>query len=271
MTACLAALSFDFDGMSGFIARGRTSPTMLSRGEFGAVGVERILRLLDRYAIAASFFIPGITIGTWPDHSRRIHGAGHEIGHHGWRHIPPAQLAREEEAEELDRGIAAIEALTGARPRGYRSPAWDLSENTVELLLERGFAYDSSMMGHDTQPYRVRRGDVVRTDEASTFGEETALLELPVSWSADDWPHFEFMPPGMPGLRSTGAVLENWLDDFRYMVRHKEGGLMTYTFHPLVIGRGHRMLFLERLIQGLRRLGAEFVRLDDAARRFGAP
>lgn len=270
MTACLAALTFDFDGMSGFIARGRTSPTMLSRGEFGAVGVERILRLLDRYGIAASFFIPGITIGTWPDHCRRIHEAGHEIGHHGWRHIPPAQLTREEEADELDRGIAAIEALTERRPLGYRSPAWDLSESTVELLLERGFVYDSSMMGHDTQPYRVRRGDVIHEDEASTFGEETALLELPVSWSADDWPHFEFMPPGMPGLRSTSAVLENWLDDFRYMVRHEEGGLMTYTFHPLVIGRGHRMLFLERLIQGLRRLGAEFVRLDDAARRFTA-
>ena len=126
------------------------------------------------------------------------------------------------------------------------------------------------MMGHDTQPYRVRRGDVIHADEASTFGEETALLELPVSWSADDWPHFEFMPPGMPGLRGTNSVLENWLDDFRYMVRYGEGGLMTYTFHPLVIGRGHRMLFLERLIQGLRRLGAEFVRLDDAARRFTA-
>ena len=96
MTACLAALTFDFDGMSGFIDRCRTSPTMLSRGEFGAVGVERILRLLDRHGIAASFFIPGITIGTWPDHCRRIHKAGHEIGHHGWRHIPPAQLTREE-------------------------------------------------------------------------------------------------------------------------------------------------------------------------------
>ena len=177
MTASLAALTFDFDGMSGFIARGRTSPTMLSRGEFGAVGVERILRLLDRYGIAASFFIPGITIGTWPDHCRRIHEAGHEIGHHGWRHIPPAQLSREEEADELDRGIAAIEALTGRRPRGYRSPAWDLSENTVDLLLERGFIYDSSMMGHDTRPYRVRRGDVIHEDEASAFGEETALLE----------------------------------------------------------------------------------------------
>ena len=95
------------------------------------------------------------------------------------------QLAREEEADELDLGIAAIEALTDRRPRGYRSPAWDLSENTVELLLERGFVYDSSMMGHDTQPYRVRRGDVIHEDKASTFGEETDLLELPVSWSAD--------------------------------------------------------------------------------------
>lgn len=270
MATHLASLTFDFDALSGFIARGQTTPTMISRGEFGAIGVERILRLLDREGIRASFYIPGITIGTYPDHCRRIMEAGHEIGHHGWRHIPPAKLGREEEAEELDRGIAAIAALTGSPPVGYRSPSWDLSQHTVDLLLERGFRYDSSMMGHDTLPYRIRRGDVIRDDSASGFGTETDLLELPVAWSADDWPHFEFMPPALPGLRPTGGVLENWLDDFRYLVRYEEWGLMTYTFHPLVVGRGHRMLMLERLIEGLRGLGAEFVRLDEAAARFPA-
>jgi peptidoglycan/xylan/chitin deacetylase (PgdA/CDA1 family) len=265
--AHLACLSFDFDAVSSWIFRGETTPTALSRGEFGVVGAGRLLSLLERRGIRATWFVPGHTIETYPDVCARVHAAGHEIGHHGYLHEPPARLSRDEEAAVLDRGIDAIRGLTGAEPAGYRSPSWDLSEHTIGLLLARGLRYDSSLMGHDDQPYRCRTGDVVTRDGPMRFGPETGLWEMPVSWSLDDHPHFELVRREgavLPGLHRAGGVLENWLDDFRYMARETERGVLTYTMHPQVIGRGHRMLMLEGLIAGLDGLGARFVRMDEA-------
>jgi peptidoglycan/xylan/chitin deacetylase (PgdA/CDA1 family) len=265
--AHFACLTFDFDAVSSWIARDATTPTPISRGEFGAVAARRLLTLLERRGIRSTWFIPGHTIETYPEECARVHAAGHEIGHHGYLHEPPATLEREAEAAVLDRGLECIRRLTGGGPAGYRSPSWDLSPHTVDLLLERGFRYDSSLMGHDHQPYLCRRGDVITRDGPMLFGAETDLWEMPISWSLDDYPHFEYNRRAgylQPGLMRAGDVLENWLDDFRYMVRETERGVLTYTMHPQVIGRGHRMLMLERLIDGLNEMEARFARLDEA-------
>ena len=183
MARHIVGLTFDFDAMSGFIARGMTSPTPISRGEFGTVGVERILALLAKYGIPSTFFTPGVTIETYPKVAATIVAAGHEMGHHGWTHEPPASLTREVEEEGLARGNEAIRKLTGQPAKGYRSPAWDLSPHTIELLLAHGFVYDTSMMAHDYLPYYARQGDRIARDEAVTFGPETSLVEMPISWS----------------------------------------------------------------------------------------
>jgi len=267
----LACLSFDFDAISIWIVRGMLTPTAISRGEFGVVAAERILDLLQRHGIAATWFVPGHTIETYPEVCARIHAQGHEIGHHGYAHEPPATLTPEQEAAVLRRGSAAIRTITGIDPRGYRSPSWDLSPSTVDLLLAHGFLYDSSMMGHDSQPYRARTGDVIVPDGPAQLGPATRLLEMPVSWSLDDYPHFEYFRGEhfvLPGLRRAGDVLENWVDDFRYMVETCDWGVLSYTFHPQVIGRGHRMLMLERLIESLAERGAAFARMDVAAAEF---
>jgi peptidoglycan/xylan/chitin deacetylase (PgdA/CDA1 family) len=267
----IVCLSFDFDALSGFIARGLTTPTPISRGEFGVVGAARIGALLKRHAIRATWFIPGHTIETYPEACRAIHEAGHEIAHHGWTHVPPANLSRDAEEAGLVRANAAIHQLTGATARGYRSPSWDLSPHTIELLLQHGFLYDSSMMGHDYLPYRARSGDVITLDAPTVFGAATPLVEMPISWSLDDHPHFEyFRTEGvtLPGLRAASGVLENWFDDFDYMTRVLEWGVITYTCHPYVIGRGHRMLMLERLIERLQARGAVFLAMEDAAREW---
>lgn len=146
-------ITFDHDNASSFISRGWTSPTLISRGDFGIVAVPRILAMLKRLGVPSTWFIPGHTIQSYPGCAEEVRDAGHEIGHHGWTHRLPTSLTREQEEEELVRGIDAIHTLTGAAPRGYRSPAWDLSPNSVELLLTHGFEYDSSMMGHDVLPY----------------------------------------------------------------------------------------------------------------------
>ncbi len=169
------------------------------------------------------------------------------------------------------RAIDSIRRVSGQAPRGYRSPAWDLSPVTIDLLMKYGFFYESSLMGDDHTPYYARRGDKVSAAEPLVKGETTPLIELPISWSLDDHPHFEFLRVGesvMPGLRDAGSVLQNFVDDFEYMTRTTDWGVLTYTFHPYVIGRGHRMMMLERLIDRLTALGATFMTMEDAARAF---
>jgi len=264
----IVCLTFDFDTQSGFIARGMTTPTPLSRGEFGLVGARRILALLKPFGIRATWFIPGFTIESHAGACEAVVRDGHEVAHHSWAHVPPAQQSREEEEADLVRANDAIARLTGRKARGYRSPSWDLSENTIDLLLAHGFLYDSSLMGADYWPYRARRGDQVELGKPYCFGEETALVEMPISWSLDDHPHFEFIrtPQGiLASLQPARAVMDSWLDEFRYMKRGVEWGILTYTMHPYVIGRGYRMLALEDFVTKLAAEGAVFMTMEDAA------
>ena len=264
----LVCLTFDFDTQAGFIARGMTTPTPLSRGEFGAMASQRILGFLKSHGIGATWFIPGFTIESWPRECEAVVKGGHEVGHHSWAHIPPATQSRAEEEADLVRANDAIARLTGRKARGYRSPSWDLSEHTIDLLLQHGFKYDSSLMGSDYLPYRARRGDVAKLGEPFHFGEPTALIEMPISWSLDDYPHFEFVRTAstiLPGLQPARAVMESWLDEFLYMKKSVDWGVLTYTMHPFVIGRGYRMLALEGLVERLGKEGAVFVTMEEAA------
>ena len=271
MATHVATIGFDFDAMSGFISRGLTSPTPISRGEFGPVAVPRILDLLKKYHVRSSWFVPGHTLETYPEQCKRVFDAGHEIGHHGWTHMPPNDMTREQEDAGLARANEQIKKLTGQYARGYRSPSWDLSPHSVELFLKHGFLYDSSMMGNAPLPYRVRLGDVIELEKPAVFGRETRLIEMPVSWTLDDYPHFEFLRTKatiLPGLMNANAVLENWINDFLYMKSIADWGILNYTFHPFVIGRGHRMMALEKLLRRLSDEGAQFMTMEDAVRLF---
>jgi len=265
----IVCLTFDFDTQSGFIARGMTTATPLSRGEFGLVGARRTLDLLKQHGIRATWFIPGFTIESHPQACEAVVAGGHEVAHHSWAHVPAADQRRDEEEADLVRANDAIARLTGHKARGYRSPSWDLSENTIDLLIAHGFLYDSSLMGADYWPYRARRNDVAELGKPFVFGQETALVEMPISWSLDDFPHFEFVRTAttvLPGLQSARAVMQNWYDEFLYMKKTVDWGVLTYTMHPYVIGRGHRMLALEDLVAKLGAEGALFMTMEDAAR-----
>lgn len=265
----IICLTFDFDTQSGFIARNMTTPTPLSRGEFGARASRRILDFLKNHNIKTTWFTPGFTIESWPRECEAVVAGGHEIGHHSWAHMPPATQSRDEEEADLVRANEAIARLSGKKARGYRSPSWDLSEHTVDLLIKHGFRYDSSLMGADYLPYRARRGDAAKLGEPFHFGEETSLIEMPISWSLDDYPHFEFVRTAsavQPGLQPARAVLQSWLDEFIYMKKTVDWGVLTYTMHPYVIGRGYRMLALEGLVEKLAAEGAVFATMEESAR-----
>jgi peptidoglycan/xylan/chitin deacetylase (PgdA/CDA1 family) len=268
----IVCLTFDFDGISGFIARGQTSASWISRGEFGPrVAAPRLIALLEKYGIRSTWFVPGHTIETFPDACEKVHAAGHEIAHHGWTHRSPVNLSRDEEEAELVRGNESIRRLTGQPARGYRSPGWDLSAHSVELFLKHGFIYDSSMMGDDSMPYYARQGDAIELMQPARFGRQTTLVEMPIHWSTDDSPHFEFIRTETTvrqGLMNANAVLDNWVNDFLYMKDSVEWGVLTYTCHPFVIGRGHRMRMLERLIQTCAENGALFMTIEAAVAEF---
>ena len=271
MPAPTVCLTFDFDAMSLWIARGMTTPGPLSRGEFGAHAVPRLLRLLRERSVPATWFVPGHTAETYPDLVRAIDGDGHEVALHGYTHEPVSALSRDEERAMLHRAAGVLTGITGRRPVGNRTPSWDFTDATVDLLLELGVTYDSSLMGTDYSPYFARTGDAAPAGAPYAFGSATSLVELPVSWTLDDYPAFEYLKAGgavNPGLRRPDEVFANFLDDVRYMVREEPGGVCVITFHPQVIGRGHRLLGLERFIEALRLLGVEFARCDTVAARF---
>ncbi|GGM69746.1 polysaccharide deacetylase [Dactylosporangium sucinum] len=270
MSRHLVCLTFDFDTTSLFTASGLTSPSALSRGEFGALASRRILDLLHRYGLRATWFVPGHTIMSFPREFTAVVEAGHEIANHGFTHRSMAQLGRDEQEQELLDANALIRQHTGADPVGFRAPGWELAEQTVPLLIEHGFQYDSSMMASDHQPYFARVGDHV-DPRGIRFGTPSPLVEVPVSWSLDDFPVFEFWPTDggvIPGLRSTAEVEANWFDDFEYLRRSVPWGVLVLTLHPFVIGRGHRMLMLERLIVRLLNAGAVFTPIHEAVREW---
>jgi len=261
LTVCL---SFDVDTVSLWL--GSEDATAVSRGEFGAVAVPRILDLLDRFDAPATFFVPGTTAEVYPDVVREIVARGHELGHHGWRHESPARLTEDEERVVLVKGLEVLASVTGVTPSGWRSPAWYTSPHSIPLLIEHGFAYDSSMMGHDVSPYYARVGDRWGKDIGWIPGTPTHLVELPVHWSLDDFPTFEYVPPRGGGLQPASALEEVWRGDLRWAHENAPGGVLTFTMHPQVIGRGHRMLMLERFVAHAAGLdGVVFSTMADAA------
>lgn len=256
------ALTFDSDAISDGIRRGN-SPVKLSHGEFGPrVAVPQILELLERERIPTTWFVPGHTLVTFPSNTEALLAGGHELACHGWYHEDLSELAGDEQQAIIERWVTAARSVTGVDPKGFRAPYWALGRETLELVLGAGFVYDSSLMADDYRPYRVRLGDRHSLKKGSRFGTESALVEVPIYWALDDWPHFE-PGPGRDGLSAPSKVLEIWLGELRYAHAHAPGGLLTLTMHPECIGRGHRMAILERFISEAKALdGVVFARLD---------
>lgn len=256
-TRCVVMLGFDVDGVSGAIYQNPDSahlPSFMSMREYGpSVATPRILDLLDDYDIKASFYVPGYVAETHEELVLDIKSRGHELAHHGYMHEPPATLTREQEAEVLDKGIAIIERITGEKPLGYRSPSWELSEHSLSLLVQRGFLYDSSLMGNDI-PYLVD-------------ADGSQIVEIPVHWELDDFPYFNYSPAlGSRNLMASPEhVYQVWSAAFEGMYHY--GRSFVLTMHPHVIGRPGRLRMLERLIRHIREFpGIEFMRTVDVAR-----
>lgn len=233
-------VSFDFDAEEVWIGEDPANaerPGTLSQGAYGAkVAVPLLLDLLQRLDLPASFFVPGRVAERYPHRVEEILAAGHEIGHHGYTHTSPARLTREQEEAELLRGREALTML-GAEVVGYRSPSWDFSPSTLDLLVEHGFRYSSNLMD-DVRPYLHPDHDIV---------------ELPVHWTFDDAAHFWFdLRSWTSTIRTAAEVRTLWEEELQGMRRI--GGLVMLTMHPQIIGRPGRIAMLEDFLTWARSL-----------------
>jgi peptidoglycan/xylan/chitin deacetylase (PgdA/CDA1 family) len=259
--AVAVSLTFDVDAESGWLGyseehRRRLAP--LSEGRFGIVrGLPRILELLDERRIPATFYVPGDTAQRHTEAVREIVAAGHEIGHHGHRHLSSDRVDRETQRAELQLGFEALGDLLGVKPTGYRSPGCRITPETFELLGELGFAYDSSLM-EDDRPYLAELNG-------------TSIVEIPMHWSLDDWPHFGWgLDSGAAGPADQSALLNVWVAEFETALA--EGQHVTYTMHPEVIGRRYRMATLRRFLEEITsRADVWFVSHGDLARAITTP
>jgi len=204
----------------------------------GRAGIPRILRVLDRLGVRATFFIPGYSAERSPGICRAIRDAGHEIAHHGYLHEGAHGASAEEQERRLLRGLEALDEVLGVRPTGYRAPNWELTYETPALLAKHGFTYDSGLMDAD-HPYVLAVSDEP--------GAPT-IVELPAHWSLDDWEPYNYLP-GITGsgvIASPADVLARWTLELEALVA--DGGLFMLTNHPFVSGRASRAAALETLI-----------------------
>ena len=240
---CAVALSFDSDHDTFELRDGGRSISALSQGQFGArQGVPRIKALLARHGISATFFVPAVTAIHYPDEQRGLVADGHEIGLHGWIHERNTLLDGDTERDLQFRAADTLEAITGKRPVGIRTPSWDFSDNTLRISVEMGLLYDSSLMA-DVDCY-----------ELLLDGRPCGVTELPVEWIRDDAAYLVMDRWG--SLRPQIAP-SDILDIFRreFDAAHDEGGLFQLTMHPDIIGHRSRLWILDEIIAHIRSRG----------------
>ncbi|VXB85242.1 Polysaccharide deacetylase [Arthrobacter sp. 9V] len=247
-----ASFTFDVDAESCTIAHDPSSTrrmSLMSHQSYGPkIAVPRLLQLLDRQDIKATFFIPGFTAESYPDVVRRIADGGHEIAHHGFLHEPMQGIDAATEASYLDRGLEALATVAGIRPVGYRAPWWELNWQSPALLADRGFLYDSSLLDGDA-PYRM----------AVAEGDSRDIVEIPVDWALDDWEQYGFYP-GVTGsgvIESPAKALEMWT--LEAQAHHSQGSCFVLTNHPFISGRPSRAVALEQLMERVKDLDGMWV------------
>ena len=251
---CACAITFDMDADSLIhIARPDDSYDRLypiTMGRYGpTVAIPRILDTYKRLGLRQSFFIPGWCLEHYPQAVEAILKDGHEIGHHGWIHEDPIATAGNQR-EWIEKALASHERICGKRPRGYRAPVYNVTQEVIDLLIEHGFQYDSSLMADDI-PYLMQTPN----------GE---LYEAPVHWGTDDWPpfaHYDEIGYMMP-VRAPSHGLAGFWEEFE--AHYEAGGFFMLIVHPFLTGRLARWRLVEQwLEQTLSERNVWFAPLED--------
>lgn len=209
------------------------NPSSLSSGRYGpTVAVPKILSVLKKHNVTATFFIPAWVAEHYPDTVRSIVAAGHEIAAHGVKHISPTRLTPAQELATFKESKQVLQSFSGKQPEGYRAPSWAFSNVTLQLAADEGFTYSSNRMDSDL-PY--------------VYESPADLVELPVSWVLDDAPFFWFDENSWnKKIHSAADVKAIWQEEFS--AAYENGGYFGLTMHPQIIGRPARIRMLEEFI-----------------------
>jgi peptidoglycan-N-acetylglucosamine deacetylase len=252
MTKTPVLLTFDMEAETLWTARdpgGASKPVWISQGRYGPlVGLPRVLALLRKYDIAATFFVPGEVVDRYPEQIESILEAGIEIEHHSYSHAWSEGLSADQEREEFQKGWDSIVKATGREPQGWRSPAAELTAHSVSLMEEFGFRFSSNLFDSDSA-HLLADGERI-----------TDIVDLPLAWCLDDAPFFLYSNR-LPGRVMSGpsAVLETWRLEYDG-ISQEDGAHFMLAMHPQVIGRHSRLWVLEQTIRHVLASGTgEFV------------
>ena len=262
-------LSFDVDCQTLWTARDPENynrPVTRSLGNYAAYeGIPRILRILGKYGVPATFYIPGEVIDLFPEMCMDIYKSGNEIGNHGYTHVWPETFnSKEAEAEEYRRANDRIKELIGAVPKGFRSPAWEFSKHTADILEEMGFLYSSNMMHTE------------RIHQLEVFGKRKRLVEIPIHWAMDDAAYWLYSTKltgkSMQPLDAVEQVFTRWFDvvyDEFLNIPGREDSVYVLTCHPQVIGLPPRATVLENVIKHIITFEhIEFMKMETTAEKY---
>jgi peptidoglycan-N-acetylglucosamine deacetylase len=232
------ALTFNVNNSASQLARGDTAVVAMTGGEFGAAqGLARVLEVLDRHDVPATFFVSGVADlvdpQMVPEIVKRKH---HEIGVLGWSDENLATLDNAaEEQRLLTRAVERITATSGRKPAGARGGSSTVSLHTMGLLKQAGLLYDSSLQARDD------------AYEVLLEGQPSGLVELPNNPYRNDYRYLTSARTGPGLLPSPALVFETFRADFD--VAYEEGTLFVLTLHPHVVGMRSRIIYLDRLLR----------------------
>ena len=250
-TGVTVCLSFDFDAVSIWTGpRGSRSPNLTARGEFASIGAHRLLDLMNERSIPTTWFIPGHTIDTFGDVCARVVSDGHEVGYHGYCHEGPVVEARRSRRAGHPDPLDGLPGTALGQPAG-RAPGagWQLRGS-----LDQPASWSTASPMTPRWPATTTRppGAASATCPPPTGPTASATrwtwCSCRFDWILDDWPYFSYDGPTVQGLRTPDHVYDVWSAEFDYLNVRVGSGVFVLTMHPQCIGRGSRMLMLERLI-----------------------
>ncbi|MCZ4291011.1 polysaccharide deacetylase family protein [Hoeflea alexandrii] len=247
---CLVNITVDFDGLSNEAGKKLLPQGIHSHGRYSAKrGVPRMLEIFARHGIHATFFVPGYDAEHFPEAVKAIHAAGHEIGAHGYLH--ESFDLGEEEPFYLRKSHQILTDLLGEAPVGWRNPGGGKSEQTLKVLVDLGYIYDSSEKASDW-PY------IPTIANTPLCG----FINLPDNVSSlDDAPFYR------DSLTPPSEVLEQWKLEFH--MAYSEGAYFDLIVHPRMgFGSGSpaRAQVLDDLIAFIKTYpGVVFQRQKDTA------
>ncbi|KAJ9634280.1 uncharacterized protein PV06_00449 [Exophiala oligosperma] len=282
----LVGYGIDVDAVSGWINTrdgSPANPTDVSRGVFGAtVGIDRLLKLWDKYGIKTTWFVPAHSIESFPEQLSKVKNAGHEIGLHGYTHEFVSTLSEQQQKDVLTKSVQVLTDFTGKKPRGWTAPAWSTSRQTIRLLEEFGIEYDHSFMHHDSQLYYCPDGseEWTETDVAKSAEEwmkpmtaikPSKVVEVPANWHLDDWPPFQLnlKQPSTHGFVDPYVIERLWKDQFSFLYREYDTFVFPMSIHPQVSGKPQVVLMHERIIEWINsHEGVEWMTMEDMVKEF---